>query len=34
MTGEKKPLEMALTEDEVKTLKKWMDEGYKKAPLH
>lgn len=34
MTGEKKPLEMALTEDEVKTLKKWMAEGYKKAPLH
>jgi tetratricopeptide (TPR) repeat protein len=34
MTGEKKPLEMALTEDEVKTIKKWMDEGYKKAPLH
>jgi hypothetical protein len=33
-TGEKKPIEMALTEEEVKTLRKWADEGYKKATLH
>ncbi|TNF52440.1 tetratricopeptide repeat protein [bacterium] len=34
MSGEKKPIEMTLTEDEIKTLKKWADEGYRKATLH
>lgn len=34
ISGERKPVEMTLSEDEIKTLKKWADEGYRKATLH